>query len=163
VNSSTFFVLHTVKVSDASACLQFTADPANLLSSNRTPHPTGLHCNAVLRYSINPHAFHFIRTTLHTCITYLHTICPDRGKRCRSTPQHPDRLWGSPSLLSSGYRGTFPPGREADHSPPTSVTVKNTWIYTSTPPYVFMAYCLICWAQGQLHLHRFLFACRAYV
>jgi hypothetical protein len=28
---------------------------------------------------------------------------------------------------------------EADHSPPTDVGVKNTWIYTSTPPYVFMA------------------------
>jgi hypothetical protein len=27
------------------------------------------------------------------------------------------------------------PGREADHSPPTSTEVKNTWIYTSTFPY----------------------------
>jgi hypothetical protein len=26
---------------------------------------------------------------------------------------------------------------EADHSPPTSVEVKKTWIYTSTPPYAF--------------------------
>jgi hypothetical protein len=25
------------------------------------------------------------------------------------------------------------PGREADHSPPISAEVKNTWIYTSTP------------------------------
>jgi hypothetical protein len=31
------------------------------------------------------------------------------------------------------------PRREADHSPPTSAEVKNAWIYTSTPPYVFMA------------------------
>jgi hypothetical protein len=30
------------------------------------------------------------------------------------------------------------PGREADHSPPFSAEVKNTWIYTSTPSYVFM-------------------------
>jgi hypothetical protein len=29
--------------------------------------------------------------------------------------------------------------READHSPLTSAEVKRTWIYTSTPPYVFMA------------------------
>jgi hypothetical protein len=29
-------------------------------------------------------------------------------------------------------------GREADHSPPTSAEVKKMWIYTSTPPYVFM-------------------------
>jgi hypothetical protein len=44
--------------------------------------------------------------------------------------------------------GDFPPelkrpGREADHSPPTSVQVKKTWTYTSTPPYVFMAWCLV--------------------
>jgi hypothetical protein len=30
------------------------------------------------------------------------------------------------------------PGREADHSPPTSAEVKKTWLYTSTPPYAFM-------------------------
>jgi hypothetical protein len=30
-------------------------------------------------------------------------------------------------------------GREADHSPPTTAEVKNTWIYISSPPYVFMA------------------------
>jgi hypothetical protein len=44
--------------------------------------------------------------------------------------------------------GLFPPGvkrpgREADHSPPTSAVVKKTWIYTSTPPYAFMAQGLI--------------------
>jgi hypothetical protein len=44
--------------------------------------------------------------------------------------------------------GFLPPwvkwqGREADHSPPASAEVKNTWIYTATPPYAFMAYCLI--------------------
>jgi hypothetical protein len=35
------------------------------------------------------------------------------------------------------------PGREADHSPPTSVQVKKTWTYTSTPPYVSMAWYLV--------------------
>jgi hypothetical protein len=30
-------------------------------------------------------------------------------------------------------------GYEADHSSPTSAEVKKTWIYTSTPPYAFMA------------------------
>jgi hypothetical protein len=34
------------------------------------------------------------------------------------------------------------PGREGDHSP-TSAQVKKTWTYTSTPPYVFMAWCLV--------------------
>jgi hypothetical protein len=36
-----------------------------------------------------------------------------------------------------GTSGFFPgvkrPGREADHSPPFSVEVKNTWSYTSAP------------------------------
>jgi hypothetical protein len=35
------------------------------------------------------------------------------------------------------------PGREAGHSPPTSAEVKKMWTYTSTPPYVFMARCLV--------------------
>jgi hypothetical protein len=35
--------------------------------------------------------------------------------------------------------GVEPLGREADHSPPTSAKVKQTWVYTSTPPYAFMA------------------------
>jgi hypothetical protein len=32
---------------------------------------------------------------------------------------------------------------EADYLLPVSAKVKNNWIYTSTPPYVFMKYCLI--------------------
>jgi len=27
---------------------------------------------------------------------------------------------------------------DADHSSPSSTTVKNTWSYTYTPPYIFM-------------------------
>jgi hypothetical protein len=42
-----------------------------------------------------------------------------------------------------GAEGFFPrikrPGREADQSPPTSAEVKKMGIYTSTPPYTFMA------------------------
>jgi hypothetical protein len=42
-----------------------------------------------------------------------------------------------------GTVGSFPglkrQGREADHSPPASAEVKKTWIYTSTPRYIFMA------------------------
>jgi hypothetical protein len=45
-----------------------------------------------------------------------------------------------PGSFSPGVKW---PGREAEHSPPTSAAVKKTWIYTTTPPYVFIAYCFI--------------------
>jgi hypothetical protein len=35
--------------------------------------------------------------------------------------------------------GVKRPGRQADHSPPTSAEVKKMCIYTSAPPYVFMS------------------------
>jgi hypothetical protein len=34
-------------------------------------------------------------------------------------------------------------GREADNSPPSVAEIKNVWSYTSTPQYVFTAWCLI--------------------
>jgi hypothetical protein len=60
------------------------------------------------------------------------------GARIFTSPCRPDWRWGPPSLLSNGYQRFFPrrvkrPGREADHSPPTSAEVKKMCIYTSTP------------------------------
>jgi hypothetical protein len=51
-------------------------------------------------------------------------------------PTQPPIQW-VPGATSPGIKR---PGREADQSPPTSAEVKNTSIYTSTPPYVFMAF-----------------------
>jgi hypothetical protein len=48
-------------------------------------------------------------------------------------PTQPPIQW-VPGVISLGVKRL---GRQA--SPPTSAEVKNTWIYTSTPPYVFMA------------------------
>jgi hypothetical protein len=45
-----------------------------------------------------------------------------------------------PGNLSLGVKR---PMRKADHSPPSSSEVKNVWSYTSIPPYVLMAWCLI--------------------
>jgi hypothetical protein len=45
------------------------------------------------------------------------------------------RSGAHPASYPMGSGGSFPevkrPGREADHSPPTSAEVKNMWIYTS--------------------------------
>jgi hypothetical protein len=51
----------------------------------------------------------------------------------------PPIQWVSGALSPAVKR----PEREAEHSPPTSDEVKKTWVYTSTPPYVFMALHLI--------------------
>jgi hypothetical protein len=39
--------------------------------------------------------------------------------------------------------GDLSPGREADHLPPCGAAVKDACSYTSTPQYVFMAWCLV--------------------
>jgi hypothetical protein len=54
-------------------------------------------------------------------------------------PTQPRIQW-VPGILSLGVKW---PGREADYSPPSSAEVKNAWSYTSTPQYVFMAWCLV--------------------
>jgi hypothetical protein len=66
------------------------------------------------------------------------------GSRIFSSPCCPDQLWDPLSLLSNVYQGDLmpgvkQPGREADHSPAASAKVKKNVIYTSTPPYAFMA------------------------
>jgi hypothetical protein len=54
-------------------------------------------------------------------------------------PTQPPIQW-VPGTLSLGAKR---PGREADHSPPSSAEVKNASSYTSTPQYIFMAWCLV--------------------
>jgi hypothetical protein len=41
------------------------------------------------------------------------------------------------------YPGVKQPGREANHSPPSSADIKNAWSCNSTPPNVFMEWFLI--------------------
>jgi hypothetical protein len=61
------------------------------------------------------------------------------------------RFQTCPSAHPASYpfstRGSYPGGKEAgsesDHSTPPSAEDRNAWKYTSTPPYVFMAWCLI--------------------
>lgn len=58
-----------------------------------------------------------------------------------SPPQRPDRLWGSPILVSHVYRtipfrGIKRPEREVERSPVASAEVTSEWICTSSPPYL---------------------------
>jgi hypothetical protein len=66
------------------------------------------------------------------------------GSRIFTSQRHSDLLRGPLNLLYNGYLGGFSPEvkrprSETNHSPPTSAEVKKIWIYTSTPPYAFMA------------------------
>jgi hypothetical protein len=54
-------------------------------------------------------------------------------------PTQPPIQW-VPGALSLGVKW---PGHEADHSPPISVKVKKTLIYTYTPSYIFLTQSLI--------------------
>jgi hypothetical protein len=52
-------------------------------------------------------------------------------------PTYPPVQWIKGALFLRVKR----PGREADHSPPSSAEVKNAWSCTPLPQYAFMAWC----------------------
>jgi hypothetical protein len=70
---------------------------------------------------------------------------PDGGRGFFLYPLRPSRLWGPPSLLYNGCRRFFPggrarPGRDADHSPPSSGEVKREYeLHLLSPPSAPMA------------------------
>jgi hypothetical protein len=66
---------------------------------------------------------------------YLKNFLFSTASRPALGPTQPPIQWVQ-GALSSGVKQQ---GREADHSPPTSAEVKKMWIYTSIPPYAFLA------------------------
>jgi hypothetical protein len=64
-------------------------------------------------------------------------------------PTQPPIQW-VPGALSLGVKC---PGRETDHSPPSSAWVKNAWSYTSTPPIRFHGVVLSWNTETTLPLH----------
>jgi hypothetical protein len=74
---------------------------------------------------------------------------PSGGERFFSTSQRSDPLWDPLSLITNGYRAlsSSEGGRimKLTTPPLSTAEVKNCGdtVYTSTPPYVFMAWCLI--------------------
>jgi hypothetical protein len=73
-----------------------------------------------------------------------YSLISDRRKRCLSTSKHLYWLWTPFSPLFNGYWDLSlrvkQSGQEADHSPAYSAEDVNECSYTSTLPYVFMAY-----------------------
>jgi hypothetical protein len=79
----------------------------------------------------------------------------------------PERLWGPPNLLPNGYQRFFPwgvkrPGREVDHSPPSSAEVKNACKYTSTPPIGLHRVMLVTHRDNFTFTNRFLSYAKLY-
>jgi hypothetical protein len=79
-------------------------------------------------------------------------ICFSAGTRSYTSPHH--RV----QICSGAHSASYPmgtlllkrPKSQADHQPPSSSEVKNAWSYTSTSPYIYMAWFLI--KQG-IRLH----------
>jgi hypothetical protein len=76
-----------------------------------------------------------------------------RGRELFLRHRVQDWLWGPTSLLSNGTLspGVKWPGREADHSPPSSTEVKNAWSYNSTSRICLHGF-VLSKGQGQLCL-----------
>jgi hypothetical protein len=69
----------------------------------------------------------------HTKIL-LYTLNTGRGKGFSLLQNCPGWLWGQDS-----FPEVKQPGHEVDHSPPSSVEVKNEWSYASAPPLFLQA------------------------
>jgi hypothetical protein len=67
-------------------------------------------------------------------------IYPLRHRLCTPSGAHPVSYPMGTRIFSQEVKAA---GRETDHSPPSSAEIKNAWSYTSTPPYVFIVWCLI--------------------
>jgi hypothetical protein len=61
------------------------------------------------------------------------------GGKIVSSLRHPDRFWDPTQPPIQWVLRAKRPRREAGHSLETSAEVRNTWICTSTPTYVFIA------------------------
>jgi hypothetical protein len=70
-----------------------------------------------------------VRVLVGSKFSLLHIVQTGSGAHSASYPMG----------IGGSFSGIKRHWREADHSPPASAEVKKMWIYTSTPPYAFMA------------------------
>jgi hypothetical protein len=92
------------------------------------------------------------------CNTFHSVLISGGDWKFFSSPPRPERLWGPPSLLSNGYQGLSlgikRPGREADHSPPSSAEVKECLeLYFRSPNTPSWRGAHFKKAQGQLYFY----------
>jgi hypothetical protein len=70
---------------------------------------------------------------------------PGRVTRFSFSPKRPDLMWGPPTLLLNGQRGSFPrvkrPGNEIDQSPAPRAKVKEILSYLSPYCLFLSLYC----------------------
>jgi hypothetical protein len=78
----------------------------------------------------------------------VHITIFTTASRTALGPTQPPIRWVPGAL----YLGIKRPGREADHSPPSSAEVKNAWRYTCTPP-IRLNGVVISYAQGQFYFN----------
>jgi hypothetical protein len=52
-------------------------------------------------------------------------------KRFFSSPRRPDRLWAHPIYTGGSFLGVKRPGREYDHSRPSSAQIHSTCLHDS--------------------------------
>jgi hypothetical protein len=88
--------------------------------------------------------------TLPSIVTRLRTGRPGFNSRQGAmmrflfSPPRPHRLWGPPGLLYPWVPVVLSSGlKQPAHSPLSSAEVKNSWSYTSTSQYIFMALYLV--------------------
>jgi hypothetical protein len=107
--------------------------------------------NCLLKAKIGIHWFNWLLKK----VVSVHTKTPKVGKKLKVkagaglfSPRHLIHTGSSvhtqPHPMGTGAPslGVMRPEREGDPSPPSSVEI-NVWSCTSTPPYIFMACCLV--------------------
>jgi hypothetical protein len=83
-------------------------------------------------------------------------LIPGRGRRFLSSPNHPDRLSGPPSLLFHGYWGCFiPGGKAAKVCTLRSHLMPRLTLCGSRPLFSHMLHGMMVYAQGQMYIIGF--------
>jgi hypothetical protein len=122
----------------------------NYTSESSATSPTSTRCNnprteliSIISYRGEPGELNRYSDWLQAGRRWGRSSSPGRIKNFLfSTSSRPVLGWTQPPIqcvpgaLSPGVKR---PGRETDHSPSASAEVKKMWIYTSIPPYAFMA------------------------